>query len=303
MIEKTEMAAILANSALFGKIGAEALEAIGSIARERIVPPGTVIGRRGEPGNDCFLIASGRVALFREDNSGVEAEWVQLGPGESFGEVALLSDDPIPASVKSVEEARLILFSRERFDPLMREYPELKTAVGKGISLWLHRAGSPAEHPAGPPSEAFRMRGIDLFLIIGLSLLCALTFNRSNPKRLPLIPKSYSLEDVSFITAAAVFEKNKNKKILIVDAMPSYFYDQEHIPGAVNLPLAIFDFIYDMKLGKIDKSQEIVVCGRSISKHYDEEVAEKLVARGFKQVKILNGGLSAWKHYNYPVAP
>ena len=64
---------------------------------------------------------------------------------------------------------------------------------------------------------------------------------------------------------------------------------------AVNLPLAIFDFMYDMKLGKTDKAKAIVVYGRTISRHYDEEVATKLVARGFKNVSILNGGLADWK--------
>lgn len=72
--------------------------------------------------------------------------------------------------------------------------------------------------------------------------------------------------------------------------------------GALNLPLAIFDFMYDMKLGKTDKTKEIVVYGRTISKQYDEEVAFKLVTRGFKNVRILKDGLSDWKKNHYPVA-
>ena len=83
--------------------------------------------------------------------------------------------------------------------------------------------------------------------------------------------------------------------------MPAIFYEQEHIAGAVNLPLAIFDFMYDLKLGKTDKAKEIVVYGRTISKHYDEEVASKLVVRGFKNVSILPDGISAWKQNHYPV--
>lgn len=303
MTEIDGIVEILAGSTLFGNLNGAALEAIGGIARERVVPPGTVINRMGDPGKDCVLIVSGRVKLFRTDPSGTELEWVQLGPGDSFGELALLSDDPLPASVKTLEETRLIEFARDRFDPVMKEHPAVKAAVGKGISLWLHRAAVHSAIPAGPRKEAFRLRWIDLFLILGLSLLCALTFNRSNPKRLPLIPKSYSLEDVAFIAPSTVFAKNNKTEILIIDAMPSYFYEQEHIEGAVNLPLAIFDFLYDMKLGNTDKAQEIVVCGRTISKHYDEEVAEKLVARGFKRVQILEGGLSAWKKNNYPVVP
>jgi 3-mercaptopyruvate sulfurtransferase SseA len=40
---------------------------------------------------------------------------------------------------------------------------------------------------------------------------------------------------------------------------------------------------------------EIIVYGRTISKRHDEEVASNLVARGHKNVKILKGGLDAWR--------
>ena len=85
--------------------------------------------------------------------------------------------------------------------------------------------------------------------------------------------------------------------------MPANFYEQEHAAGAESLPLAIFDFMYDMSLGQVDKSKEIIVYGRTISKHYDEEVAVKLVARGHKNVTILKGGLRDWKKNGYPVKP
>ncbi len=239
--------------------------------------------------------------MFRTGESGAEVELVRLGAGESFGEVALLSDEPIPASVKTLEETRLLLISKDRFDPLMQQFPEVKEAVGKGVSLWFHRITANVEVEAELRSTEFRLRWVDMAILIGLSLLCALAFNHTNPKGLPLMPQRAFLEGVSFINPPAVFEKQKKAEVLIVDATPANFYEHEHIAGAVNLPLAIFDFMYDMKLGKTDKAKEIVVYGRTISKHYDEEVAAKLVARGFKNVSILNDGLSAWKKNQVPV--
>jgi rhodanese-related sulfurtransferase len=85
--------------------------------------------------------------------------------------------------------------------------------------------------------------------------------------------------------------------------MPYNFYEQKRIAGAVSLPVAIFDFMYDMSIGQTDKSKEIIVYGRTISKRYDEEVASNLVARGHKNVKILEGGLDAWREKHYPVEP
>ena len=61
--------------------------------------------------------------------------------------------------------------------------------------------------------------------------------------------------------------------------MPTSFYEKEHIPGAENIPLTIFDFIYDLTLADADKEKEIIVYGRSISRHYDEAVANKYIGR------------------------
>ena len=44
-----------------------------------------------------------------------------------------------------------------------------------------------------------------------------------------------------------------------------------------------------------------MVFGRTISQRHDEEVASNLVARGHKNVKILKGGLDAWRKKHYPV--
>jgi CRP-like cAMP-binding protein/rhodanese-related sulfurtransferase len=301
MAEKPEILTTLSDSRLFGHLKPEILNAISTTVQEVVVPPDTIIGTMGEKGKSCCLIASGGVKLFRTGKSGAEVELVRLGPGESFGEVALLSDEPIPASVKTLGETRLLLIFKDRFDPIMRDFPEVREAVGKGVSLWFHRVTAKIEGQAELRSTEFRLRWVDLAILIGLSLLCALAFNHTNPKGIPLIPKRYALEGVSFINPSAVFEKQKKGEILIVDAMPAIFYEQEHIVDAVNFPLAIFDFMYDMKLGKTDKAKEIVVYGRTISKYYDEEVAAKLVVRGFENVSILNGGLSAWKKNHYPV--
>ncbi len=302
MTETPSILKSLAESRLFGHLNTDILKAISEVAQEVVVPPDTTIGTMGEKKAFCCLIISGSVKMFRTGKSGAEHELVRLGGGESFGEVALLSDEPIPVSVKTLEETRLLVISRDRFDPILRDFPEVKEAVGKGVSLWFQRGTDNIEGQAELRSAEFRLRWVDLAIIIGLSLLCGLAFNHSNPKGIPIIPQSYSLEGVSFVNPSAVFAKQKKGEILIVDAMPSNFYEQEHIVNAVNLPLAVFDFMYDMKLGRTDKGKEIVVYGRTISRHYDEEVAAKLAARGFTKVSILYGGLSIWKKNKYPVS-
>ena len=301
--EKTEIRDTLAKSILFGGLSQEPLEAIAGIAYIVTIPPDTILGKMGDTGKLCCIIVSGKVRLSRPGKESLEYELAQLGPGESFGEFNLLSDEPIPASVKTLEETRLIMISRDQFEPIMKKYPEVTAAVGRGFSHWLQRAGSLIERQTKLQSESHHLRWIDYIPIVLISLLFAIAFNASNPKGIPFFQKSFAHATVPFISPLEVYEKYRQGELLIVDANPTIFYEPEHIKNALNLPLSTFDFMYDLRLAKTDKSKEIIVYGRTISEHYDEKVAEKLVIRGFTKVRILKGGLAAWKEKNYPVEP
>jgi rhodanese-related sulfurtransferase len=304
MDEKTEIQDILAKSRLFGSLSQEVLETIAGSAHTMTVPQGTTLGKMGDTGKACCIIISGRVTLSRPGKAGGEYELGQLGPNDSFGESNLLSNEPFPATVKTIEETRLIIISRDQFDPIMKKYPEVMTAVGKGFSLWFQRAGSIIENQTKLHYlESPRLKWVDFIPMVVLSLILAFAYNASSPKGLPIFQKDFVDEAVPFVPPSEIYEKYQQGKLLMVDAKPSIFYEQEHIKHARNLPLSMFDFMYDIDLGKTDKSEEIIVYGRTISEHYDQMVAEKLVIRGFENVKILKGGLSAWKAQHYPVGP
>jgi rhodanese-related sulfurtransferase len=152
--------------------------------------------------------------------------------------------------------------------------------------------------------EKVRERWISLFdyiIIIGLSLLCAIVFNQSNPNGIPLIPPHLFDDALPKITAEDAMKKLESGEALFLDARPSNFFGKDHIKGAKNLPLVIFDIMYLMELGDVEKDKEIIINGRSFSTRYDDEVARKLMLLGHKNVKILDGGLSKWKKKGYPV--
>lgn len=301
MDEKTEIRDTLAKSHLFGSLSQEALEAVAEVALTMTIPRDTILGKMGDTGKVCCIIISGRVKLSRPGKGGLEYELGQLGPGESFGEFNLLSSEPIPASVKTLEQTRLIMISKDQFEPIIKKYPEVTAAVGKGFSHWLQRAGSLIESQTRLQTESHRFRWIDFIPLVFISVLLAFGFNASNSRGIPFFQKSLADPAISFVNPAEIYQKYQQGELLMVDATPSNFYEQEHIKDALNLPLSTFDFMYDLRLEKTDKSKEIIVYGRTISEHYDEKVAEKLVIRGFKNVKILKNGLAAWKEKNYPV--
>jgi CRP/FNR family cyclic AMP-dependent transcriptional regulator len=93
-------------------------------AEEKHCPAGAVVFREGDAGNAIYVVARGRVRISRQISGGEEA-FAILGPGEIFGEMALL--DPgsgRSADARAHEDAVVLELSRERFDALEAADPE-----------------------------------------------------------------------------------------------------------------------------------------------------------------------------------
>ena len=106
------------------------------------------------------------------------------------------------------------------------------------------------ESSASRQYEAPGLSWRDLFIVVGLSIICALVFNGSNQKGISLLTKYYLDEAISFVGPMKAFEKQKRHEVIFVDARPTGFYQQQHIAEAVSLSVVIFDFMYDMSLSQ-----------------------------------------------------
>jgi cAMP-dependent protein kinase regulator len=87
--------------------------------------PGAVVIREGEAGQGLYVVLRGEVTVSRGQGAHA-AELARLGPGEMFGEIALITREPTTASVRASEHGAAVLFlSRDYFDRLMQAVPEL----------------------------------------------------------------------------------------------------------------------------------------------------------------------------------
>ncbi|EFK10258.1 rhodanese-like protein [delta proteobacterium NaphS2] len=130
-----------------------------------------------------------------------------------------------------------------------------------------------------------------------------MVFNHSNPNGIPLFQKIALNDKIGIMAPEAAEREMKYGDPQFVDARPSDFYKEEHIPGSINIPLPVFDIMYMAGLSDTDKSREIIVYGRTVSRLYDVYLANKLFLRGHKNVRILKGGLPEWRKRGYPVSP
>jgi len=293
----------LSETAVFRDMPADMLEEIAGVVEERLVPARTPVFQRGDPGESFWVIVSGRVRVFRSDDQGVEITLSELGPGQSFGEMALLTGEARSASVETLEETQALVLTKEQFEQVLKSHPEVSLTFIKQLSGWLKRDEQALETEARRMATPPRMSWFDFVLLIGVSVLFALVFNQSNPNGIPLFQKLPPKEATPPISLSAAAQEHQQGETLFVDARPAEFYKQKHIQGAVNMPLAIFDIVYLMSFDEQDKNKKIIVYGRTISKLFDLEVAGRLAGKGYRNTRVLEGSLRDWEKKGYPVKP
>jgi CRP/FNR family cyclic AMP-dependent transcriptional regulator len=91
---------------------------------------GEVVFDEGSRGREMYVVHTGEVRIVKKDSSGKEAVLSVLGPGEIFGEMALLDQKPRSATAIAVKDGtRLVALDRTRFTYLLRHEPEFAFIV------------------------------------------------------------------------------------------------------------------------------------------------------------------------------
>ena len=101
---------------------------------------GTVLFREGDPGDRMFVIRTGKVNISKRISDS-EITLAVLGPGEFFGEMALLENLPRSAGATVVDDAQLIEIEQEHFEMLIRKSGEIAVRMLRRLSGRLREAG------------------------------------------------------------------------------------------------------------------------------------------------------------------
>ncbi len=93
----------------------------------------------GTPGRCLYLILYGAVrVLYPSQNS--DFELARLGPGDFFGEMALLNDKPRSATVRSLDDVRLLTLDKEDFGAVVAQEPRLALELLESMSVRIRNA-------------------------------------------------------------------------------------------------------------------------------------------------------------------
>jgi ATP-binding cassette subfamily B protein len=92
-------------------------------------PEGKVLIRQGEPGRDFFVLAEG-TAEVRKGNRRVST----LGPGDFAGEIALLTNAPRTATVRTTSPVSVLRVTSKGFAALLETSPAIRRKVHKALA-------------------------------------------------------------------------------------------------------------------------------------------------------------------------
>lgn len=120
---------------LLANLSETELEALARDFSQRQFRQGETIFQQGDSGQMLYLIESGLVRIYVQSEDGQEMSVNVCGPGDLFGELSVIDEEPRSASVVAMEDTVVHLLSRERFREHMRRSPQLALDVLKALSV------------------------------------------------------------------------------------------------------------------------------------------------------------------------
>ncbi|HEY7019134.1 MAG TPA: cyclic nucleotide-binding domain-containing protein [Gaiellaceae bacterium] len=124
MLRRNEKVELIKRAPLFWNCSKRELEQIAQLADEIDLSAGKDMTRQGEPGREFFVILEGDAEVTKDGRNINE-----LGTGDFFGEIALVSDSPRTATVTATSPVRALVITDRSFRRLLKEQPEIQSKV------------------------------------------------------------------------------------------------------------------------------------------------------------------------------
>lgn len=137
-LDEESLAYFLKHLPIFSELSPRTLQIVESAVHVRSYQAGETIFEAGDPGSGMYMIRSGTVKIFIQDQNDTEDELAILVPGDFFGETTLTAPAPRSASARTLEATELVGLFRADILELAGKYP----VVSSGILLGLTRVVS-----------------------------------------------------------------------------------------------------------------------------------------------------------------
>jgi CRP/FNR family cyclic AMP-dependent transcriptional regulator len=132
--------AVLKTVPLFASFPDDQLRMLATAVQRRSAPRSNTIMGAGDATDSLYIVLSGRLKVMMSDSDGKEVILSILGPGEFFGEMGLIDDEPRSASVVTIEACELLSLAKRDFKKALADNLEMTMAVMRGLVRRLREA-------------------------------------------------------------------------------------------------------------------------------------------------------------------
>lgn len=124
---------------IFSGLTDQELEFLTARTVEKKVDAGELVFSEGDPCSGLYVVRSGNVRIFKSSASGREQVLAIEGPGSSIAELPVFDGGAYPASAQAVSEARLLFVSKQHFQALCLQHPDVALKVLRVVGGRLRR--------------------------------------------------------------------------------------------------------------------------------------------------------------------
>lgn len=136
---------LLRSVPIFSDLGDAGIETLSRVVARKIYPKDGVVFFENEAGDTLFMILTGRVKVTILGDDGREIILTVLGPGDFFGEMSLLDNEPRSATAIATEETELVSLQRTDFEMVLSENKEIALGLIRVLTQRLRRADQQIE--------------------------------------------------------------------------------------------------------------------------------------------------------------
>jgi len=131
---------LLKSVTLFADLEEGELERFSHVAVPRSFPAGTRVFHEGDNSDACYIVKEGSFRVTREHSDGRAITLATLGPGEIFGELAMLDGDKRSASAEALSDGELLALPAGDVRSLLARHPEIALKLVAGLVRRLRAA-------------------------------------------------------------------------------------------------------------------------------------------------------------------
>jgi CRP-like cAMP-binding protein len=144
-IARAEKLKLLANVELFSGFSDKQLEGVCQVAHVKTLKRRDELFHKGDEGGEVYVVSSGKLKVLTTSIEGDDVVFSILGPGEVFGEVALLGAMRRTASVSAIEDCTLVAINRRDFMSYVKTDPDVAAKLLSVLAMRIKRVSELVE--------------------------------------------------------------------------------------------------------------------------------------------------------------